>query len=362
MRSGWAGLIPILAVVGAALAASCGGGSGGHGAGGGTTGAGVPKDCTEITLSDFTRLAYEPTADYAAIQFVVSPAQGGTALDTGTIEIYGLDTQGVVDLDAFGNDDYGTCSVCVLVSVDADSDAGAARTYFQRAGKLDLGMSSWPALSGTLEDVTFIQVDIDPASARSTPVAGGTCLHVTSASFALPAPPSTWTCDPRDYADGLVCNCHAYCGAPDPDCDDANLPVDGCLSGQTCTGGTTCAGAPYGWTCDPAHYDGGPGDGCDCGCGTHDPDCDLPGEAPKGCQPGETCNSHDACVPLAWTCDPEAYQGAQGCDCGCGVLDPDCPPLATSDFCETCDLPGSCDTSGMGCPGKINPDDTAVCL
>jgi hypothetical protein len=30
---------------------------------------------------------------------------------------------------------------------------------------------------------------------------------------------------------------------------------------------------PTGWTCDPSWYAAGPNDGCDCGCGVRDPDC-----------------------------------------------------------------------------------------
>ncbi len=29
-------------------------------------------------------------------------------------------------------------------------------------------------------------------------------------------------------------------------------------------------------------------------------------------------------VPLEWTCSPTLYGDGGGCDCGCGVVDPDC--------------------------------------
>ena len=41
----------------------------------------------------------------------------------------------------------------------------------------------------------------------------------------------------------------------------------------TCTGSAGGDGNTTGWTCEPCHY--GTGDGCDCGCGKVDPDCGV---------------------------------------------------------------------------------------
>jgi hypothetical protein len=63
-------------------------------------------------------------------------------------------------------------------------------------------------------------------------------------------------------------------------------------------------------------------------------------------------------VPPEWTCPDDFYGVDDGCDCGCGVIDPDCDP-AEIDSCDYCDEPGSC--SDEPCPGTIDPDDIGSC-
>jgi hypothetical protein len=63
-------------------------------------------------------------------------------------------------------------------------------------------------------------------------------------------------------------------------------------------------------------------------------------------------------VPPGWTCDPGYYGTTDGCDCGCGALDPDCFTANVAD-CEYCADSGSCSLSD--CPGTINPINNAVC-
>ena len=46
-------------------------------------------------------------------------------------------------------------------------------------------------------------------------------------------------------------------------------------------------------------------------------------------------------VPTEWQCDPAHYNTGDGCDCGCGALDPDCAN-GDSKTCKTCDSEGSC--------------------
>jgi hypothetical protein len=57
-------------------------------------------------------------------------------------------------------------------------------------------------------------------------------------------------------------------------CDAQLAAVD------TCTGGSTTP-APTGWVCTAAWY--GTDDGCDCGCGIPDPDCAGGGCIAPGC-------------------------------------------------------------------------------
>jgi hypothetical protein len=64
-------------------------------------------------------------------------------------------------------------------------------------------------------------------------------------------------------------------------------------------------------------------------------------------------------VPGAWTCNP-SYYGDGSCDCGCGVIDSDCPDALIAS-CEWCDVTGSCSENVMDCPGIINPTNNALC-
>jgi hypothetical protein len=62
-------------------------------------------------------------------------------------------------------------------------------------------------------------------------------------------------------------------------------------------------------------------------------------------------------VPAGWTCPPENYGAADGCHCGCGVIDLDCAD-GTVASCDYCGEPGSCT---YGCPGCIDPAQNWIC-
>jgi hypothetical protein len=92
-------------------------------------------------------------------------------------------------------------------------------------------------------------------------------------------------------------------------------------------------------------------------------DCNPDGTCPAGmaCSEGlvdSICTWTEVPAVEGWTCDVGYYGADDGCDCGCGIVDPDCAD-ATVDSCEYCDDDGSC--SRMACPGTISPDDNAVC-
>jgi hypothetical protein len=172
--------------------------------------------------------------------------------------------------------------------------------------------------------------------------------------------------------------------------DDADLLVD--CNDPECAGDAACM-LPAGWTCDPDWFNEPyPGENCDCECGAADPDCQVPGAPLFGCAPGELCDAQGQCFvpppedcdntidddldtladcqdpdcvgdpacPAVWTCNPAYYGTNDGCDCGCGIFDPDCPD-ATTAGCIYCNNLGSCNTL-PGCPGTIDPTDNAVCL
>jgi hypothetical protein len=70
-------------------------------------------------------------------------------------------------------------------------------------------------------------------------------------------------------------------------------------------------------------------------------------------------------APDAWNCDPSYYAAADGCDCGCGIFDPDCSNT-TIGSCQYCDDGcGNIDCLLGGCTDiwcNINPTDNAVCI
>ncbi|HWB76678.1 MAG TPA: hypothetical protein VG755_17050 [Nannocystaceae bacterium] len=69
-------------------------------------------------------------------------------------------------------------------------------------------------------------------------------------------------------------------------------------------------------------------------------------------------SSSDTGMMGVWNCDPDYYGTDDGCDCGCGIPDPDC---ADGDIgtCVYCNDPGACNI--WDCPGTIDPNDTANC-
>lgn len=167
--------------------------------------------------------------------------------------------------------------------------------------------------------------------------------------------PDQWTCDPNLYAthDGS-CNCE--CGVWDPNCYNFNSsnPLI-CNNGTTLSNSTsyvsycdfdtvTCSeveifvinNVPQGWDCNPTLFNNS--NGCDCGCGSWDPDCDIIGSdlycnqinlnrllAPDYLT--QCSNTSFVCIediPTNWTCMDYQYNQTGICHCGCGQWDPAC--------------------------------------
>jgi hypothetical protein len=189
-------------------------------------------------------------------------------------------------------------------------------------------------------------------------------------------PPPGWTCTPALYGDGQSCDCG--CGIQDADCPDADpASCDNCRASGSCTQGfcpstlapddnTRCQ-IPAKWTCDGATY----GDGtCNCGCGVVDVDCPDATDASCETCDGSSCSPFGGCAvepddnahcpnpPGAWTCSPRLYHDGVRCDCGCGAVDPDCESSGP-EACDRCDAPGSC--SAQPCPGLIDAQSNGRC-
>jgi hypothetical protein len=124
---------------------------------------------------------------------------------------------------------------------------------------------------------------------------------------------------------------------------------------------------PAGWQCLDDKY----GDGvvCDCGCGVLDPDCEN--DNAESC---DTCFQAGSCanwlcpsnlvpddntrceMPDAWLCS-DRYYGDGLCDCGCEVIDIDCEN-ETAAVCDRCPILGC----GRDFCATLDPDDNRLCM
>lgn len=167
--------------------------------------------------------------------------------------------------------------------------------------------------------------------------AGGAGGGATTSSSSGAGGGSTMACTTSDDCNGLPCvegQCSPGGGACNSGLSVGDL--DACVSDNCCDALETCT---FGYT-DVA--------GCN--------DCLENGGA--RCEPLFSCFI-DICGAVVWTCDTVHYGSGDGCDCGCGSVDPDCVGPG-SEHCEFCELSGSC---GVGaCPANIDPNDNGTCI
>ncbi len=176
------------------------------------------------------------------------------------------------------------------------------------------------------------------------------------------------SCGTCTNAAAPVCSASGQCVAQCvPECTGKDCGDDGC--GGTCGacgGGLNCSAigrcVPKAWTCAPEAYNGG-FDACHCGCGAPDPDCKDPDNLVNGCTAQQSCDASGACVdkvPKAWICAPTLYGALDSCDCGCGAPDPDCKfdlPLYGCKTGDTCTATGTCEACKADCKDKqCGPD------
>ena len=189
----------------------------------------------------------------------------------------------------------------------------------------------------------------------------------------IDAPPG-WTCPVWFYGTADGCDCG--CGVIDPDCIDGTV-----ASCEYCDGEGSCSLAFSGCPgdIDPAQNWLCAGGTAVCGDDTiHPPEvcdgtdlgyltgatCEDAGFTGGTLACNATCDNFDltACAggPPGWTCPVWFYGTADGCDCGCGALDPDCIDGMVAS-CEYCDVEGSCSPVFLVCPGDIDPAQNWLC-
>jgi hypothetical protein len=117
------------------------------------------------------------------------PALGGPETDLFVLELFGgpapLAT-GTFDLSKSPDNNFSACRHCVAVRQDLGADGTPQKWYFQAAGRLALDSVEdppTPRSAGTMRDLKLVEVTIDPQTYISTPVPGGACLLVDTASW-----------------------------------------------------------------------------------------------------------------------------------------------------------------------------------
>jgi hypothetical protein len=114
---------------------------------------------------------------------------------------------------------------------------------------------------------------------------------------------------------------------------------------------------PLGWTCPANYYNAT--DGCDCGCGAVDPDCLITMFPIFGCNLGASPScSLDTGVcqyfnpPSSWSCASNYYNSSiYECDCQCGAIDPDCNNPHADAEVYGCAAGQTCDSTSSQCTG-----------
>ncbi len=128
----------------------------------------------------------------------------------------------------------------------------------------------------------------------------------------------------------------------EPDCSSAGCEdYDGCggICGY-CGDTDFCAGYTGSDTCctDSNPCGNANDDTCDCG--------------------GACAWDATDCTTDTWNCSSSYYNAGDGCDCGCGIIDPDCEGSSSS-YCDYCNDSGSC--CSTTCPGNIHPTMNWTC-
>ena len=174
----------------------------------------------------------------------------------------------------------------------------------------------------------------------------GSCAAGLSCKVAGRCVPDAWTCDGNYYAAGDACDCS--CGAYDPDCKDPTTVIAGCQSLETCDGSGTCVSSiPAAWTCAASLYNAL--DACDCACGAYDPDCKVASLPVHGCGGGESCAPDGSCAACVPVCTGKTC-GDDGCGGSCGAC-------GAKTVCDAGSCVGPCSPKPIACKYNSCGDD-----
>eukprot|EP00750_Incisomonas_marina_P000654 INCI10450.2.p1 GENE.INCI10450.2~~INCI10450.2.p1 ORF type:complete len:3195 (-),score=394.60 INCI10450.2:2128-11712(-) len=127
----------------------------------------------------------------------------------------------------------------------------------------------------------------------------------------------------------------------------SELPYAGLSDAAVCSAPSAApitTEAPSEWECAPMWYNNL--DGCDCGCGAVDPDCLVEDQDVYGCSNGQTCSAEGTCVGDFRTNKDQCWCLSE-CTDGSDGWDPWCNTIAGWAYCSLCNGGGSA-TSCMG--------------
>jgi hypothetical protein len=175
------GIDPNVPPDGAGGASGAGGEGGASGEGGAAGAPEVPTGCIEVAVGGSWVTSLD--TNYAAYLTYLSPNLGSPSADVLDLEFWGSNELGSFELGHGIDATFSTCEHCFVINVADGTYYG--RNFFGVDGTLDVNAGSVP-LSGILDasatNVTFIEVEDNLV----TPVTGGECLHLETATWLLP--------------------------------------------------------------------------------------------------------------------------------------------------------------------------------
>jgi hypothetical protein len=135
---------------------------------------------------------------------------------------------GSFDLAMAPDDNFGTCDHCLLLLADDQTVQ-----FFQSQGTLDVNTDpTTGTLDIALTGVRLVEITIDDMGA-SVPVEGGGCIDIVDGTVDN-VTPEPWNCASDYFGAGDGCDCG--CGATDIDCEDMSLAVcDFCDDNGSCS-------------------------------------------------------------------------------------------------------------------------------
>ncbi len=353
-------LISALAV---AMSAGCGSKSEDDGSGdagpSGQAGHG-PGDCSVVSASAFKNAKL---AGWLEAEVVAEGASGTLRIELNERPGRAL-SAGSFDLSKAPDDDYSTCTHCVVMLRGGDDVDSAIEVAFQTSGTMVIDQVTSPpgkASKGSLQGVRLVEVKIDPETSASTPVSGGECYFLASASWDTTVAAGTPCESAEDCGDPSSAICEPVtrkCGAAQ--CDAQGLE---CAAGQMCLaqGDDTAIGACYP-SCKPFAAAACVGD-AECVVITFDQEKGIC--LPRGtAKEGEACNPSDVTTSCAQGLVCAAESAGNLCRLQCDFLaaQPSCPGMQVCTVGSSCsNAPVDPATPGAACDGAA-PEATPCAL